>query len=219
MSSRKLNVLAVSDKVLPTHYSPNISNLYPKLDLLIGCGDLPYYYLDFLVSATNAQMLYVLGNHDAGRQYTERGEITEVMGGDDMHGRGLEHKGVLFAGLEGSMRYRPGRPQQYSEIEMRVEVARLLPRLMMNRIRYGRYLDVLITHSPPFGIHDQPDLTHTGFKIFLTMMRVFKPRYLLHGHIHRYHNQSHDITQVGETTVVNVYPNYFFELEVGGLGK
>ena len=41
-------------------------------------------------------------------------------------------------------------------------MARLTPQLLWNRQRYGRYLDVLVTHSPPFGVHDRPDLPHYG---------------------------------------------------------
>ncbi len=213
MSKRPLKILAVSDKVLDSHYSANVPNLYPEVDLLIGCGDLPYYYLDFLVSALDRPMLYVLGNHDAGRQFTSnRGELTEVRGGRNIHACAVEEQGLLVAGLEGSMRYKPQRTLQYSELEMRTQAIRLFPRLLFNRIRFGRFLDLFVTHSPPRGIHDKPDLTHTGFEFFLTMLRIFKPRYMLHGHIHRYKIHDNEITQYHNTTIVNVYPKYFFEL-------
>ena len=211
-----LNILAVSDKVLESHHSRNVQQLYPDVDLLIGCGDLPYYYLDFLVSALDKPMVYVLGNHDAGRQFSaKRGELTDVRGGQNIHGRCVHESGLLIAGLEGSMRYRPNRSQQYSQSEMQANVYALYPRLLLNRIRFGRYLDILLAHSPPFGIHDQPDLTHQGFKSFLTLMRLFRPRYMLHGHIHRNSQQQRPITQYNDTTIVNVYPNYYFQVETG----
>lgn len=59
-------------------------------------------------------------------------------------------------------------------MEMWGNVYHLAPKLLINRIRYGRYLDVLVAHSPPWGIHDQDDLPHQGFKSFLTFMRWFK---------------------------------------------
>ena len=213
--SKPLKILAVSDKVLQTHYSPNVPKLYPQLDLLLGAGDLPYYYLDFLVSALDTPMLYVLGNHDAGRQYTESGEISEVRGGRNIHRQAVWEQGVLFAGLEGSMRYRPNAKQQYSETEMWREAMSLFPKLLINRIRHGRYLDVLLTHSPPFGLHDAEDLPHQGFKTFNFLMRTFRPRYLLHGHIHRYLLHKHEISQYHDTTVINIYPNYYLELPLG----
>jgi Icc-related predicted phosphoesterase len=100
----------------------------------------------------------------------------------------------------------------YTEAEMRRVVAQLVPRLLWNRQRFGRALDVLVTHSPPFGIHDRPDLPHTGFKVFLSFLRLFKPRYHLHGHIHIYRQDEVTQTQFEETTIVNVYPYRVLEM-------
>ena len=202
-----MKVLAVSDRVLDHIYSSNLRQKYPDVDLVVGCGDLPYYYLDFLVSALDVPLLYVLGNHDGGPQYTsDNRQLTGVDGGTYIHGQVVNTNGLLFAGLNGSMRYRPRAPYMYTEAEMRGQIARLVPSLLWNRRRYGRYLDVLVTHSPPFGIHDRQDLPHTGFKVFLQFMRVFKPRYLLHGHIHVYRRDSDLQSRVGEPDVIHVYP-------------
>ena len=212
--TKPLKILAVSDKVLDSHYSPAIRTKYPNIDLLLGCGDLPFYYLDFLVSALDTRMLYVRGNHDAHRQYSsERGELTEVRGGIDVHRRVVSEKGVLVAGLEGSMRYKPGRKHQYTEREMAIEIMRMVPRLLINRATLGKSADILITHSPIFGVHDEDDLTHTGFKIFHTFLRMFKPQYMLHGHIHIYDRNKTHITKFEETTIINVYPSFYFEFE------
>jgi len=75
----------------------------------------------------------------------------------------------------------------------------------MNRVLHGRYLDILITHSPPFGIHDGEDLPHRGFKALLGFMTVFRPRYLLHGHKHIYGPEP-SRTRYLDTEVINVYP-------------
>ena len=202
-----MKILAVSDQVLEYIYQPNVKELYPDVELIIGCGDLPFYYLEFLVSALDVPLVYVRGNHDRGPQYTVEGRVlTEVQGGIDLHGRSLRLQNLLLAGLEGSMRYRPGAPLMYSEAEMRWQVARLLPRLLWNRVRYGRFLDILITHSPPFGIHDRPDQAHIGFKSFLPFLRLFKPRYLLHGHIHIYRQDTIRHTHYHNTDIINVFP-------------
>src|SRR5581483_10521373 len=105
---------------------------------------------------------------------------------------------------EGSQRYNYG-PFQDSEAEMCWQAARIVPRLLWNRLRYGRSLDVLVTHAPPAGIHDQPDRCHRGFQVFRWLLRAFRPRYHLHGHVHVYSNQTVTRSQVGETLVVNVY--------------
>lgn len=207
-----MRILAVSDQVLDTHYSPDVRQRYPKLDLLIGCGDLPFYYLDFLVSALDTRLVYVRGNHDGGPQFTtEYGQISDVRGGSDIHGRCVYENGLLIAGLEGSIWYRPRIPHTYSQREMTLHALALFPHLLYNRVRYGRALDILVTHSPPYGIHDLSDLPHNGFKVFRTLMRLFRPRYLLHGHVHRYRRDTPFLTQYHATTVINVYPAYLLE--------
>ncbi len=212
-----MKVLAVSDRVLDRLYNPNVREKYPDLDLLIGCGDLPLYYLDFLVSALDAPLVYVRGNHDGGSQYTaDKGEITTVRGGTYIHGQAIQQSGLLIAGLSGSMRYRPRAPFMYTETEMRGQVARLIPQLLWNRQRHGRFLDLLVTHSPPFGIHDRTDLPHIGFKVFLQLMRVFRPAYLLHGHIHLYRQDTVRVTQFEDTRVINVYPYRLLDIPVPG---
>ena len=100
---------------------------------------------------------------------------------------------------------------QYSELQMAFKVWRMLPLLMVNRILYGRYIDVLITHAAPRGIHDGTDQAHRGFKVFLWFMEHFRPRFLLHGHTHLYgrgerHGRYHD------TQIINAYPYYLVEL-------
>lgn len=208
-----MKVLAVSDRVLDRLYTPKIREKYPDVELIIGCGDLPFYYLDFMISAMDVPLVYVLGNHDGGPQYTsDKRKLTSVSGGIYLHGQVENVQGLLLAGLNGSMRYRPNAPYMYTEAEMRGQVARLIPQLLWNRQRHGRYLDVLVTHSPPYGIHDRTDLPHTGFKIFLQLMRVFKPRFLLHGHVHIYRRDTVHHTKVGSTEVINVYPYKFLDI-------
>lgn len=204
-----MKIMAVSDKVLNNLYCSDVRQKHPNVDLIVGCGDLPFYYLDFLTSGLDARIFYVRGNHDKGPQYTVHGRVLQqVDGGIDLHGRTAQHNNLLFAGLEGSMRYRPDAPFMYTDTEMRYAVAQLLPSLLYNRIKYGRFLDILVTHSPPFGIHDKTDLPHTGFRVFLPLMRYFKPRFMLHGHIHLYQHNAKRVTQFEQTTIINVYPYY-----------
>ncbi len=202
-----MKILAVSDRVMDQLYCTDVRAKHPDIDLIIGCGDLPFYYLEFLVSALDRRLVYVRGNHDKGPQYTVEGRILEqVQGGDDIHARVVKREGLLLAGLEGSMRYRPNAPFMYTESEMRYQVAQLLPMLLKNKLRYGRFLDILVTHSPPYGIHDKTDIPHTGFKIMRNLLQWVKPRLMLHGHIHIYRRDTVTVTQFEETTIVNVYP-------------
>ncbi len=201
-----MKILALSDHVVRGIYSPNVRDQYGNVDLVIGCGDLPYYYLEYIATVLTSRVIYVFGNHDK-TQYMSDGRIIDrAEGCVDIDGRAFDHDGLLLAGLGGSMRYQPGAINQYTEFEMQQRVAGLIPQLLANKVRTGRYLDVLITHSPPYGIHDGDDRPHVGFKSFLTLMRYFKPRYLLHGHKHIYRQDIPYTSRYEDTTVINVFP-------------
>ena len=206
-----MKIMAVSDRVMENIYVSNLREKFRDIDLLIGCGDLPFYYLEFLVSALDAPMVYVRGNHDGGVQYTTDGRrLTGVQGGQNIHGRVVMVNDLIVAGLEGSMRYRPYAELMYTETEMIGQVARMMPTFLWNQRRYGRALDILVAHSPPWRIHDGRDIAHTGFKIFRTLLTYLKPKYLLHGHMHIYRQDTVRVTQFAQTTVMNVYPFLVF---------
>lgn len=212
-----MRVLAISDEVDPSLYSGAIKQRVGDVDLIISCGDLPFYYIEYIVSMVNKPSYYVFGNH--GREVEYQGadwrKKTEPMGTENLHERTAREGEMLLAGLEGSIRYNEAPRFQYTDNEMMLKVMRLAPKLMRNRIRYGRYLDVLVTHSPPLGIHDQEDRAHTGFRSFLTFMRWYKPRYLLHGHVHLYRRNVQSRTMYEQTEVINVYPYQILELTPG----
>ena len=48
-------------------------------------------------------------------------------------------------------------------MQMHALARALVPSPVLNKLRYGRFLDVLITHAPPRGVHDESDLCHAGF--------------------------------------------------------
>lgn len=200
-----MKILAVSDRVVEGIYNSCICERYGDVDMVLACGDLPYSYLEYIVSMLNVPCFFVHGNHDR-PEYTADGRtLTEPGGWVNLDGRIVEARGLLLGGLEGSIRYKPAAPFQYTEGEMVYKVWRMTPALILNRLLYGRYLDILITHSPPFGIHDGPDLPHRGFKALLELMARFHPRYLLHGHKHIYGLEPSQ-TRYLDTEVVNVYP-------------
>ncbi|MCB0112498.1 MAG: metallophosphoesterase [Caldilineaceae bacterium] len=213
-----MRILAVSDKVVPILYSGGIRDHVGDVDLILGCGDLPHYYLDFVISMLNKPCYFVFGNHGKEAEYwSNNTTVSSPHGAVNLHRQSYREQGLLLAGLEGSMRYNSAPKFQYTEGEMWGNIAKLVPKLMYNRLRYGRFLDILVAHSPPFGIHDQPDRAHTGFQSFLKFMHYFKPRYLLHGHIHLYRRDETTYTRYLETDVVNVYPYRFLEIEPAAL--
>ena len=200
-----MKILAVSDLVVESIYSSHIRERFGGVDMVLSCGDLSYSYLEYIATLLSVSCFFVHGNHDS-PEYTADGRtLTEPGGWVNLDGRTVEVRGMLLAGLEGSMRYKPRAPFQYTESEMAYKIGCMMPALLMNRVLHGRYLDILIAHSPPFGIHDGEDLPHRGFKAFLGLMARFRPRYLLHGHKHVYGPETRQ-TRYLDTEVINVYP-------------
>jgi Icc-related predicted phosphoesterase len=203
-----IKVLSLSDEVDALIYSPRVGVLYRDVDLVIGCGDLPGEYLDYVVCHINRPLYYVEGNHV---QIDDEGQVrvgSQIHGGIDLHRRVkkqvIRDRQILLAGVAGSLDYHGG-PYHYSHRAMWLHVFSLLPGLWRNRARYGRYLDLFVTHAPPWGIHDQHDLPHRGIKAFHWFDRVFQPRYHIHGHIHYYRPDTVFETQMGRTTILNTF--------------
>lgn len=210
-----MKVLAVSDVELDMIYSPLITQRFKDVDLVIGCGDLPYYYLEYIISMLNRPLYYVRGNHAP--RYKEEGtggDRTYPWGGVDLHRRVVrDSSGLLIAGIEGSLDYNRGR-FQYTQGEMWAMILLMMPRLMLNRLVFGRYLDIFVTHAPPWHIHDKDDLPHRGIKAFRWLIETLKPTYHLHGHIHIYQQYEATETIHRTTQVINTYGYKTLEFEL-----
>jgi Icc-related predicted phosphoesterase len=203
--TKQLKILSLSDKIVPFVYSTQIRSRFQGVDLLLGCGDLPYYYLEYALTSLNIPMLFVRGNHDHVVEYGPEGhQRTYPHGAVDLHRKHYNYRGVLLAGVQGCLRYRPGE-FQYSQLEMWMHVVSLIPQMLSNRLRYGRFLDVFVAHAPPIGIHDRDDLPHRGIKAFRWLIDVFQPAYFFHGHIHLYHPDSPVETLYHKTRVINAF--------------
>ena len=218
-----MKILCVSDQVDPLVYSPRMRERFKDVSLVLSAGDLPPEYLGFITSMLNRDLVYVVGNHDieeleargVGRWYAdeEAEEATQrATGSLDAGFRFIKAEGLLILGLPGSMLYNRG-SNQYSELAMSLRLALLVPRLLLNRLFLGRAVDLVLTHAAPRGIHDRDDLCHRGFKCFLWLMRTFKPRWLVHGHIHLYDLADVRVSTYGETTVINTFGHWILDTE------
>jgi len=220
-----MTILCVADHIDPLVYSTQAKLRYKDVDLVLSAGDLPMQYLGFISGSLNKPVLFVFGNHNLEHYplFKRRNslsidvpetlpQIQNYFGSTYIGGRVVRRKGILIAGLGGSRRYNAGK-NQYTNFQMWLKVTSLLPKLLWNRVRHGRYLDILLTHASPKGIHDKPDACHQGFNAFLWFMRCFKPRYLLHGHIHLYDRNEKRETPYHDTVVINVYDHYVLKFE------
>ncbi len=218
-------VLAIADEVKPELYSERVQQLEPEL--VLACGDLPFDYLEFVLTMTNTPLLFVPGNHDPDlrpRHDEFRPEdFTSPMwfqrwheeppgpaGCHNLDGRVLDQHGLRVAGLGGSIRYKPG-PNQYTQRQMHLRALRLEARCKYRRLRDGRNLDVLITHAPPLGVGDGDDHSHRGFAAFHRLVAQLSPRYVIHGHVHPYGRVVPTMRMDG-TQVMNVVGHRLLEI-------
>ncbi len=193
-----VRLLAVSDEVEPQLLGARTVEAQGRVDLVIGCGDLPADYLDALGTIYAAPLLFVRGNHDPpGRQ----GDYPPA----EIDGRVVKEKGLLIAGLEGSIRYSDG-AHQYTERQMMAKVRALRLRLRLRRP------DILITHGPPAGINEGTDAPHRGLVAVRRAVEWMRPRLLLHGHVHPYGREIVREAQLGDTRVINVVGHRLIEL-------
>jgi uncharacterized protein len=133
-------------------------------DVVLTLGDLEPDVLDPLGRFPGVPTFGVYGNHDDGR-YLDATNTT------NLHLRSASIDGITFAGFEGCVRYTPEARLQYSQREAS-KLARKVPPA-----------DVLISHAPPRGIHEEPDdRAHEGFDALRDYVERVAPRLHLHGH-------------------------------------
>lgn len=195
-----MKILAVSDEECSSlwdYYTPGKLKDY---DLIISCGDLKPSYLSFLVTMGRAPLLYVHGNHD-GRYDREPPE-----GCDCIEDKLVTINGLRILGLGGSVRYNLSE-HQYTEKEM----AKRIRRLRFALWKAGG-VDIVVTHAPAAGFGDGDDYAHQGFEAFLPLLEKYKPKYLLHGHMHP--SYSCDFVRTNkyqDTTLINVWEKYVLD--------
>ncbi|TFG85471.1 MAG: metallophosphoesterase [Spirochaetales bacterium] len=209
-----MKILCVSDEVDSVVYSPRLRERFRDVGLVLAAGDLPMEYLSYIVTVLNRPLFFVFGNHNLADLplYSRKAHMMHPMerpadkawGGTYVGFSVRSEAGCIVMGLGGSPRYNTGL-NQYTQLEMWIKAILLVPALILNRIVHGRYVDIILTHAPPRGIHDRNDPCHEGFSAFLWLMRAFKPRYLVHGHIHLYDATEERSTAYHSTMVVNAY--------------
>jgi Icc-related predicted phosphoesterase len=192
-----VRVLAVADEEVPSVQS-RVRDL--RVDLVLAAGDLPWDYLESLVSLLDAPAAYVPGNHDP-----RTGPGIGPKGLVDVDGHVQTVGGLRIAGLGGCVRYNDGL-HQYTQAEYDSRARGLL------REARDAEVDVLLTHAPPLGLGDESDPPHVGISALHGVLETLRPSWHLHGHIHPYGMHKPD-RQLGPTTIRNVIPWQLIDIE------
>lgn len=171
------------------------------IELVLSCGDLAPQYLSFIATFTKAPVLYVHGNHDG--CYEETPPEGCICIEDSVY----EYQGMRIMGLGGSMCYNYG-PHQYTQEQMRKRAKKL-----RRKVKKAGGIDILLTHSPAYHIHDSSDLPHTGFEAFNELIDTYKPKVFAHGHVHiNYGRDFKRETKHDETLIINAYERYVVDV-------
>lgn len=200
-----MRILAVADTVSKYLYDYYTPGKLSGFDLILACGDLSRDYLEFLVDASQCPVLYVRGNHDDSLEDDPPGGCICIE--DTLY----NYRGIRIVGLGGSNRYREG-GNMYTEKQMERRIKKLRMKIWKN----GGF-DILLTHSPARHLNDFDSISHRGFECFNELLEKYRPKYFVHGHIHKnYGRNIPQLTEHHETTVINACDYCIFEYDDGG---
>ena len=226
-----MKILCVSDQIDPLVYSNSVKERFSDVEFVFCAGDLPMEYIDFIVSSLNVPTFFVFGNHNLNefhlfhKSFGETRDGAQDMLGLDSVSGGANYAGfkslriptanpkrpLLVVGASGSIKYNKGLAQ-YTDGAMKWKLLKLLPKLLYNKLRYGRFLDIFLTHSPPRHLQDREDPCHRGFTCYRWFLKKFKPKYMVHGHIHLYDLQDQRTIHYDETEIINVFSHYILDI-------
>ena len=178
-----MRILHLSD----THNCHHRLRDFPEADVVVHSGDFCMVgteqeaidFMNWFCDLPYRQKIFICGNHDA----CLYGANIEGLDSNVHYlcNSGIEIEGIKFYGIsmftEDCISDRQNR--NYSNIPIDT--------------------DVLITHSPAFGILDFDDNIHYGSKELLTRLSALNLRAHLFGHIHA----NHGITTIGNTIFSN----------------
>jgi Icc-related predicted phosphoesterase len=198
-----IRLLAASDERDPALDFQGNREALGRLDLVIGCGDLPAETLAFLGDAFTAPLLYVRGNHDRGGAWRAAEQIpVEAAGVDEGSLPGLGLLGLRWPGPASGRARRDDTAAWWQ----------VLRTLKVGLLRPGDQPWIVYSHAPPRGAGDTPeDPYHVGFGAYRTVLDRLRPRLWLHGHTSRA-AAANPIVEHGPTTLVNVTGSVLIEL-------
>ncbi len=158
-----MKILAISDRPPKAPIKKILD--YEDLDLICVLGDLDLFGLSELEFVTRIPKIGVYGETCSGTYF-------EKLGIQDLHLDTFKCKGLTFGGFRGSVGHKENPSYMTYTQKESIQLLKDFPRV-----------DVMITHTPPYGVNDDPsDPICAGFKGLRDYVSEKKPQYLIHGH-------------------------------------
>ncbi len=152
---------------------PTFLKNVPEYDLCILLGDIhPHDLAQIVGLIPKSKIIAIRGNHDSFDLYEKEG-IRE------MSGKKVSYKGLSFAGIEGSFRYKDRSFPSFTQYESLVLSESMSP------------ADVLISHDCVFE-HSKNDVAHAGLAGITKYIYEHAPDLHIHGHIHQSYQKTYD---------------------------
>lgn len=189
--SNRFTLLVIADRPPRTPIADTLKQ--HQIDAIITLGDLALQDIRDLETVTTVPKFGVYGNHDSGSYMPELG-IT------NLHLQTVELGGITLGGFEGSVRYKN---DPYAPMYTQEEANELIKQLPA--------VDLLISHAPPRGIHDEPEPAHQGYDALRWYIQQYHPAFCLHGHTY----PSSTVETLAETQIVYIYEDQIVELDFG----
>lgn len=204
-----MKILLLADreeKKLWGDWSESLKERLSEVELILSAGDLDPDYLEFIVTMLNRPLVYVRGNHDS------KYDVKPPEGCIDADGRIVEVQGLRIMGLGGSMRYKPGASNMYTEAEMQRRIRSLYRRRIRSILKGGKDFDILLTHAPCKGYGDMEDIPHRGFECFNQLLTQYRPRLHCFGHVHQeYGRFRRTLEHPSGAVLINASGYYIFD--------
>lgn len=176
-----MDITAISD--LHGHFPKDL----PGGDVLILAGDYTGndyiqqwdYFYDWLSRQPYTKKVFIAGNHD--NQLADKTRrIPQYCDAEYLEDSGIEFMGVKIYGSPWTKTFEGMNPK-YKAFTVDTEAE-----LEEKWEKIPKEIDILVTHSPPFGMGDEvfPDKKNVGSTSLLAKSFEIRPEYHLFGHVH-----------------------------------
>ncbi len=182
---KKLNLYLLSDIHSPDYF--RMMEINPdEFDVVLTLGDIDSGTIDYILFKSRwVKVFGIYGNHDP----------KEIPGVTALDKKIVEVNGFKISGVSGVNKY-------YSCFHSYSE------RKVKKKLKKIGYVDILISHSPPYSVSKDEDLIHRGFKAIDDYILKFSPKYVIYGHLGK--KQKH---LIGTTEVIGTTGKDFLKIE------